>query len=92
MKIDTLKDLEKLVKLCRRLGIDAMEIGDIKFGLGQLPVIPKKSNIQSMFQEADLRIPKYNPVVTDSTPDIIKTDELTDEQLLFYSSNEQAGQ
>lgn len=88
MKIDSLKDLEKLVKLCRKLGIDAVEIGDLKFNLGQPPqTIRKNQIVQSMFSDADIKIPKYNPVVSDSTPDIIKTDELTQEQLLFYSSD-----
>lgn len=83
MKIDSLKELKALIKLCRQLGVDAIEVDNVKFGLGPEPVTykPYTATQQAAF-------------TTDGTPDLpnIKTpDALTEEQMLMWSaqSNEQ---
>lgn len=38
MKIDTLKDLKALVQLCRKQGIDSIEVDGVKLELGDAPV------------------------------------------------------
>lgn len=90
MKIDTLKDLKKLVELCRKVGIDAMEIGDIKFNLSPI-ALPKAKASTGYWAtpEAEIKIPQYSPVASNITADIIKTDELTADELLFYSATNQ---
>lgn len=68
--IENLKDLEKLLKLCRKQGVTEINLGAVSFKLGELPVSP---NSQSVDQSED----KYA-----NFPDGM----LTPEQLMFYSS------
>lgn len=82
MTIASLKDLEKLVKLCRKVGIDAIKVDGIEFSLASVPYktsVPKRQvyidpgqGFSSPGIDADTRI---------DTPD-----ELTEDQLLFYSA------
>ncbi len=37
MKIDSLKDLESTLKVCRKLGVSNIIIGDINITLGDIP-------------------------------------------------------
>jgi hypothetical protein len=86
MKIDSLKDLKKLLMLCRQQGVQSIKVGDTEFHLGSLPVASKSKSIKAIVDElvpsdANIKIPQYTPIVADT----IETDELTDEQKLFYS-------
>ncbi len=85
MKLDTLKDLEQAIKLCRKLGVDTIEIGDVKFQLSPTP-----PQIVTTKRSKTLQQPTIAPGgITDDV--IIPTTAsqnpagLTDEQLLFYS-------
>lgn len=94
MVIKDLKKLQKLVQLCRKEGIEAFELGEMRFTLGAKPRVQRKSvDIANDFPEANIKIPQYNPVVSDKVQaiveDVIKTDELTEEDLLFYSSRDE---
>ncbi len=92
MKIDSLKDLKKLLQLCREQGVHSIKLDGMEFGL--LPTVPAKAKRNSMKEllnelspEADIKIPQYTPIVTDGEPDqITMPDELTEEQLLNWSS------
>ena len=87
MDIKSIKDLEKVIKVCRRLGVEAIEIGEIKFNLGAEP--KSKMGIVSAandFPEASIKIPQYTPQASPEVQGVIKTDELTPDQLLFYSA------
>ncbi len=94
IEIKKAKDLENLFKLCRKHGIDAFEMGPIKFNLGVEPLKQKRYKV----------VPeqKTNPVdplapggITDRLqvplPNVpryeapIPTDALTEEEMLFYS-------
>lgn len=89
MDIKTAKDLEKVIRLCRKLGVDAMEIGNIKFNLGATPQKQTKSfNPALDIPEAGLKIPQFTPSEVSETPDNIKTTDLSDEDLLFYSATD----
>lgn len=99
MEIKDLKALEELVKLCRKVGIDAFELGPMKFNLGAEPKAKPRRRptlVSNDFPEASIKVPQYNPLIkpmSDAmiiTDNSIKTDELTPEQLLFYSSNSEA--
>lgn len=93
MKITDLKDFEKLVKLCRKLGVDAVEADGVKFNLGASPK-PK-----AKYQDPALDIPEsqvkivhdqvMTQTVAETVADVIKTDELSAEDLLFYSASGQ---
>jgi hypothetical protein len=91
MKIDNIKQLQKVIQLCRKLGVDALEIDNVKFNLGAAPKRQRRIEEEVFSPEANIRIPQYNPIVTDDTEgtaDIIKTDELTQEQLLMWSATD----
>ena len=38
--ISTIKDLEKLLKLCRKQGVNKITLGDVAIELGDLALIP----------------------------------------------------
>lgn len=90
MKLESIKDLEALVKLCRKHGIEAIEVDNVKFSLGSAP--KRVSILRSEDPLADARIPMFNgitnPNVAQVVADQIKTDELSPDQLLFYSSSD----
>lgn len=86
MKIENTKDLKKLIQLCRQLGVEAIEVGGVKMNLGPAPVIIKqeRKNYKEL-AESIINQPTYTPGgITEDTQ--IPTDSLTEEQMLFYSS------
>lgn len=88
MKIDSLKELKKLLQLCHEQGVHSIKLDGMEFGLNPtIPVKTKKSIIDNINLEEDIKIPQYTPVVRDGEPDAIAMpDELTEEQLLNWSS------
>lgn len=87
MKIDSIKDLQKVIALCRKLGVDALEVDNVKFNLGAAPKRSRKAaNEGDIFPEASLKVPQFTPTTASLVADTIASDELTEEQLLFYSA------
>lgn len=88
MKIDSLKDLQKVIALCRKMGVEGIKIGDIELSMGAAPRTNRNLRTVEDFPESSLKIPQFSPVqsVSDTVADVIKTDGLTDDQLLFYSA------
>lgn len=77
MKIDNFKDLEKLVRLMRKTGIDIAKVDGVELVLGSTPQQPiKRSNSP---------VETFPGVVGPDTP-IETPDELTPEQLLMWST------
>lgn len=70
--IDSLKDLEKLLKLCRKQGVTEFEHNGTKLKLGDMPA----ESFSRVVSDEDLIDPYKN----------FPTGELTPEQLMFYSS------
>lgn len=68
--IDNLKDLEKLLKLCRKQGVFEIKLGSIELKLGELPA----ENGQAVSDDIE------NPLKN------FPQGELTSTQLIFYSS------
>ncbi len=83
MKVQNLKELQKVIQLCRKLGVEAIELDGIKMNLGPEPrksfKAPKVD--QEVFPEESIKVPAFTPM-----PDKIVTDELSEEQLMYYSS------
>lgn len=79
MTIKDLKDLKKLVKLCRDTGIDAIKIDGIEFALGRAPQ-PTKI-VQSYQAPSHALLPNG---ITEDTK--IEIEELTEEQMMMWSS------
>lgn len=71
--IKDLKELERLLKLCRKQGVTQIKLGEVELKLGDLPPEQRRSRDQD-------DIPTDNPYA--DFPD----GELTPEQLMFYSS------
>lgn len=71
--INDTKELEKLLKLCRKQGVVELEWNGVRFKLGDLPVDPSKSS----------DTPEESP----SNPYAnFPMGELTPDQLAFYSA------
>lgn len=70
--IENLKDLEKLLKLCRRQGVTEINLGSVSFKLGDLPP-EKREVVEQIVEEED---PWSAFPVGDLSPD----------QLAYYSS------
>lgn len=49
--VSNLKDLEKLLKLCRKQGVTEINLGEVSFKLGDLPLEPGQ---QSQYEDANL--------------------------------------
>jgi hypothetical protein len=89
LKINSLGELKRLIALCRKTGVTAIEIDGIKLQLGgyqpissiQAPILPDYSGD---IPEANIQVPQYTPM-----PDKYESDALSPDQLLFYSSTEQ---
>lgn len=88
MTISSLKDLEKLMAICRKRGVKTITIGDITLTMDeQAPEMPSKRSIKA--QEAS---EVYVPGAVGPETKIEIPDELTPEQLLFYSADMQPEQ
>jgi len=90
MTIPDIKKLEQLMKLCRKHGVETFNVGDISFTIGAAPIKPVRANTAlELPPEAKLKIPQFNGTLpveqATEAPDVIKTDALTDEQLLNWS-------
>ncbi len=87
MVVHDLKDLKKLIQLCQSQGVKAIEIDSIKLEFNS--PAPKTKRYKQIDEpsygtgsiEELLRVPQMEK---------IETDELSEEQLLFMSSDAQA--
>lgn len=93
MKIDSPKDLEKVIAVMRKTGVESLKIGDIEIRLGDMPERPQK---RSKAQPSPLNGDAYGmmaniPIIPQTAPpiDVESFDSLSDEERLFYSVSEQ---
>lgn len=77
MKIESVNDLRKVIKLMRAEGVDKMKVDGVEIELGLEPVKPSRASKQPQQTLAPGGI-------TDETK-IDIPQQLTDEQLLYYS-------
>lgn len=97
MKIETLKDLQKVIQLCRKTGVKSFKLDGVELELGDLPQPGKRvPKVSTMIFPDTPTIPVYSPGGIDEQTKIvaetmaIATDELSEEDLLFYSSRNEA--
>jgi len=84
VKLDTLKDLKRVIKLCRSEGVDSIRIDNVEIHLAQLPV-KRPTTTQQLGDATTFSTIYTSNNITDET--IIPTfDDLTEEQKLFYSA------
>jgi hypothetical protein len=77
--IKDLKDLRKLIQLCRKEGVDIIKIGDIEM---HIPAGPTKQAKPTKARGVQLPKPPQGEMAPHEEPE---NDELTPEQMLFYS-------
>jgi hypothetical protein len=84
VKLDSLKDLDKLLVLCNKRGVKTMKIDNLEFHLEPDLVTPARSTKSQVKETASqLQVPGF------ADPGTIPNDgwdTLTDEQKLFYSA------
>jgi len=80
-QIADLKDLGKLIDLCRKKGVDSITVDNVSITLGHLPEKAEKATDQSYDMPPEASFP-----ITSAVTMAIATEELDEEQLLFYSS------
>lgn len=90
MTISNLKDLKRLLQLCREQGVSAIKIDNIEMQLtSAAPVKAQRkqalSDFSSDFPEANMTVPQMQEAAVAEAAAII-TDELSLDQLLFYSA------
>lgn len=85
MTINSLKELNKLIALCRKTGVQSIKIDGIEMHLGAMPTKAIVRQIDTnVFPEESIKVPMYNPGNT--SEDKIEEETLTEEQLLYYSA------
>lgn len=90
MTVNSLNDLKKLIQLCRKTGVQSIKVDNIEFHLGQAPrkAISAPDLIQDPLASVSVPTPQiYSEASEDAK---IITDELTEEQLMFYSARPEA--
>lgn len=78
--VDSLKDLKKLIVLCRAQGVDSIKLNGVELTLGALPAKALKEVTRKTLPTA---VFAPGGITADTR---IDTEELTPDQLLFYSS------
>lgn len=87
MIVKDLKELKQLIKLCRSNQVEIIKLGDIELVLGKEPLYNKaKSMAKATSSAYDLGNIDENVNIPISDL-VIPTDELTDEQKMFGSSD-----
>ncbi len=88
MKLDSVKDLEVLIKMLRKENVEIIKLGDIEIVLGKKPEKPMRQKRTGPLQSNTMLVGEINEdMKIPITPLNIPTDELTDEQKLFGSSD-----
>ena len=91
MTIKDLSDLKKLIKLCRTTGIESIKVDGIEMHLGAAPRRAIKAKPEVLQDPlANASIPKFNGYTEVKVEEKILTEELSDEQLMFYSARPEA--
>jgi hypothetical protein len=94
MDISNIKDLKAIIELCRKTGVTHIKTGELELTVSlkdNTERRPRGRDLSLDFPEANISVPQPNLPIK-AVADKIATDELTPEQLLFYSSAVRAEQ
>lgn len=88
MTAKDLKELQKVIQLCQKSGVTHIKLEGLELQLGSLPTKLKK---HKPFQheaspEENIPVPQFVPMPVKQVAETIATDELSEEQLMFYSA------
>jgi hypothetical protein len=81
LQIKDLKDLGKLIDLCRKKGVETIKVDGIEFNLGEIPEAPSARTEDTIPMAPEAYIP-----ITPNVTMAIASEELSEEDLLFYSA------
>ena len=90
MQIENLKELQKLMAICRKHGISTITVDGITMTFDkqapskQVWGAPNLGSFSTPSPEEDIKVPQYNGPIT--PPDAVPMEGLTEEQLLNWSS------
>lgn len=84
MTITDIKQLELIIKLCRKTGVESIKIDNVELHLGAEPRKETKA------PKANKKVMYAPGGITEETQ--IETDALTEDELLFYSASNQEQQ
>lgn len=87
MTINSLKDLDKLLKLLRSQGVKTFELNGIKLELGDAASVSKSTKPKYVDVSVDESLTNIDSSIPVPSPDI-PTDTPTAEELLFWSTGE----
>ncbi len=93
MKIENLKELQEVIQACRKLGVFSLKLNGIELQLGELPV--KSKRYRKELKKTYNITENTSGMITSDThiPDPIDMPNFpTEEEMLFYSSEPQAGE
>ncbi len=102
--INDLKDLKKLIQLCRSTGVESIKLGDIELHLGDKPtkaVSHQSEALQDPLAYAQVPEPNiYDPIAMSKVEaakalkalqdEIYTPDAMTEEQQLMYSARSES--
>lgn len=92
MTIDNLKDLKKIVDLCRKQGVQSIKVDGIELVLGPTPKAPYVPPVDlNPDPLANAQVPVYTPIEHHETAQetaarLTRESGLTEEQLLNWSA------
>jgi hypothetical protein len=84
--INTIKDLAKVISLCRKTGVAYLKLDGLELNLGPAPKTKDTSIETSTFGDANVKVPKPNLLEEAQAEE--SWDSLTDEEKLNYSVTE----
>ena len=96
MTVNSIKELKAIIALCRKEGVQSITIDGISLQLGIKSATRRPKQSLTNAPEADIRVPMFNGyqapsrVETQDAPDVIDTEELSEDQLLYYSARPEA--
>jgi hypothetical protein len=91
VKIESIRDLEKIIRVCRKTGVDIIKIGDIEIVLDKsFKTAPRQAKARKLEVQGIPLPGGIDETTKIEVPDLIDTpDELSDEEMLFYSAETQ---
>lgn len=87
MKIENLKQLRQLIDLCQKTGVNTIKVDGIELELGAPPATTSSKHIAATSHDETSVFDPGAILVPASIQDQIDSETLTEEQMLFYSSN-----
>lgn len=80
--VNNIKDLAKIIQLCQKEGVESLKLGDFELKLGAVPHKAPKAKDNVRYNAPS----PFDPGQLMPMDDKIATSELSEEELLYYST------